>query len=382
MRIIRSAGAQMSTQSEAEPVETGTLTIDLEALAANWRLLAAVSKGAQCGAVIKADGYGVGLEHAMRALLDAGCKTFFVANVVEGEQARAVSKDAVIYVLDGLAPAASLRLVAAGLRPALSSLEEIAEWAALGRARGKRLAAGLHFDTGMNRLGLAPSQAEEAAEAARDVDAALIMSHLVSSQWREDPRNDSQIAAFTKLRAYFPGVSASLCNSAGLFLPQRPHFDLVRPGYALYGGNPTPGMANPMQTVVRLEARILATRTLEPGQTVGYDATWTAERPTRVAIIGVGYADGLPVSASLADAKSRGEAIVGGAHCPFVGRVSMDFVVLDVTDAPKEVARRGAMVELLGDTIGVDDLAARSGTIGYEILTRLGRRYAKRYIRS
>lgn len=372
----------MSTQIEAEPVETGTLTIDLTALAANWRLLASISKGAQCGAVIKADGYGVGLQPAMRALLNAGCRTFFVANAVEGEQARAVSRDAIIYVLDGLVLGGSQRLVAAGLRPVLGSLEEIAEWAALGRARGKRLTAGLHFDTGMNRLGLVPSDAHKAAENARDIEAALIMSHFVSSQWREDPRNDAQIATFVKLRAHFPGVSASLCNSAGVFLPQQPHFDLVRPGYAIYGGNPTPGMANPMRPVVRVEARILAIRDLEPGQTVGYDATWAAKRPTRAAIIGVGYADGVPVSASLANAKSRAEAIVGGARCPFIGRVSMDFVALDVTDAPKEAARRGATAELLGDGISVDDLAQRSGTIGYEILTRLGRRYARRYVGS
>jgi alanine racemase len=382
MRIIKSAGAQMSTQIEAEPVETGTLTVDLTALAANWRLLASISKGAQCSAVIKADGYGVGLQPAMRALLDAGCRTFFVANVVEGEQARAVCRDAIIYVLDGLVLGASQRLLAAGLRPVLGSLEEIAEWAALGRAKGGRLAAGLHFDTGMNRLGLAPSDAYKAAERARDIEAALIMSHFVSSQWREDPRNDAQIAAFVKLRAHFPNVSASLCNSAGVFLPQRPHFDLVRPGYAIYGGNPTPGMANPMRPVVRVEGRILAVRDLEPGQTIGYDATWAAKRPTRAAIVGVGYADGLPVSASLANAKSRAEAIVGGARCPFIGRVSMDFVALDVTDAPREAARRGATAELLGDNIGVDDLAQRSGAIGYEILTRLGRRYARRYVGS
>jgi alanine racemase len=380
MRIIRSAEAYMSTQIEAEPVETGTLTVDVAAVAANWRLLAAAAKGAECAAVIKADGYGLGLEPVMRALLKAGCKSFFVANVVEGEQARAISKDAVIYVLDGLATGAGRRLAAAGLRPVLGSLDEISEWAALGRARGKRLSAGLHFDTGMNRLGFWPSQAATAAEATRDIDAAMVMSHFVCSQWRDDPRNGTQIAAFAKIRAHFPRASASLCNSAGVFLPQQPHFDLVRPGYALYGGNPAPAMANPMRAVVRLEASILATRDVEPGQSVGYDATWTAMRPTRVAVLGVGYADGMPVSASRPAAKLRAEAIVGGARCPFIGRVSMDFVTLDVTDAPRDAAVRGASVELLGDEICVDDLALRSETIGYEILTRLGRRYARRYV--
>jgi alanine racemase len=373
----------MSKQIEAEPVETGLLTIDLSALAANWRLLAVAAKGAQCAAAIKADAYGLGLEPVMRALLAAGCQTFFVANVVEGEQARAVSKDAVIYVLEGLVAGADHRLVAAGLRPVLGSLEEIEEWGSFGRAMGKRLTAALHFDTGMNRLGLAPSDAARASERASDIEAVLIISHFICSQWHGDRRNDAQIAAFGQLCAYFPGVAASLCNSAGVFLPQRPHLDMVRPGYALYGGNPTPHAPNPMRPVVRLEARILATRDLEPGQSVGYDATWTATRPSRVAAIGVGYADGLPVSASSrSGGEAKGEAIVGGARCPFVGRVSMDFVMLDVTDAPKEAATRGAKAELLGETIGVDELAARSGTIGYEILTRLGRRYARRYVGS
>jgi alanine racemase len=316
----------------------------------------------------------------MRALLAAGCKTFFVANVIEGERARAISTDAVIYVLDGLVPGAGLRLAQARLRPALCSLAEIDEWAALGAAMGKKLEAALHFDTGMNRLGLAPNEASEAAERSNKIETALIMSHFVCSQWRDDARNARQIAAFEAVRGYFPGVPASLCNSSGIFLPQNPHLDLTRPGYAIYGGNPTPQAANPMRPVARLTARILASREIEAGDNVGYDATWTAPRRSLVAAIGVGYADGLPVSASSGPGKPAGEAVVGGVRCPFVGRVSMDYIVLDVTGAPREAAQRGAWAELLGETIGVDELAARAGTIGYEILTRLGARYARRYV--
>jgi alanine racemase len=362
-----------------EPVETGVLAIDLAALAGNWRSLARHCGEAECSAVIKADGYGIGLEAAMRALLSAGCRTFFVANVAEGERARAVSGEATLYVLEGLAPGAAQRLARSDLRPTLSSLAEIEEWAALGRLVGRPLDAALHFDTGMNRLGLTPAEAAESAAAACGVSVTLVMSHFVCSQWPDHACNARQIADFERVRAHFPGVAASLCNSSGVFLPSRPHLDLTRPGYALYGGNPLPGAENPMRPVVRLEARILGTREVAAGQTVGYDATWTAARPSRLATIGVGYADGIPVSASHGAQKKAAEALVGGVRCPFVGRVSMDFVALDVTDAPPEAARRGAFVELLGETISVDELAARSGTIGYEILTRLGRRFARRY---
>ena len=370
----------MSATHPPEPAETGVLTIDLTALAANWRLLAARSSPAECAAVIKANGYGLWLEPVMRAVLGAGCKSFFVADAIEGERARAVSGEAVVYVLDGLAPGAGVRLVAANLRPALGSLDEIAEWGRIGRASGRKLAASLHFDTGMNRFGIAPRDAAQAAAQAEEIVATLVMSHFVSSQLPDSTRNAAQIDAFAALAAHFLSVPGSLCNSSGIFLPARPHLDLTRPGYALYGGNPTPGAANPMRPVVRLEARIVATRAIEAGESVGYDATWTAGRASRLATLGLGYADGAPISASGGAGKLAAEAVVAGVRCPFVGRVSMDFVVLDVTDAPQDAIRRGALVELIGDTIGIDDLAARSGTIGYEILTRLGARYARRYL--
>lgn len=369
---------RITSPPHPEPVETGLLTIDLAALADNWRLLAARCGAAECGAVIKADGYGTGLETTMRTLWAAGCHTFFVANVLEGERARALCREAAIYVFDGLAPGAGPRLIAADLRPALSSIGEIEEWAAFSRAAGRRLKAALHFDTGMNRMGLKAADAERARGLASDFDVALVMSHFVSSQWAGDPRNGAQIETFEAARRAFPGVPASMANSSGVFLPQAPHYDLVRPGYALYGGNPAPGAANPMRPVVKLEARIVAVRDLRAGESVGYDATWTAPRASRIATIGLGYADGMPVSASAAPGKPGGEAIVGGVRCPFIGRVSMDFTVLDVSAAPQ--ARRGGWVEILGETIGVDELSERAGTIGYEILTRLGGRYARRYV--
>ena len=298
------------------PSETSSLAVDLSALAWNWRRLAERCAPAECSAVVKANAYGLGLEPVMRALLAAGCKTFFVACASEGERARAVSRGAVVYVFDGLAPGCAGRLALAGLRPVLNSLAEIAEWDGAGPAA-------LHFDTGMNRLGLPPAEAGEAA-ALLAAAPSLVMSHLVSAQSPDDPANARQIAAFETVTRCFPGVPRSLCNSSGIFLAARPHLDLTRPGYALYGGNPTPGEPNPMRAVLRLETRVLAVHEIAAGESVGYDAAWTAPRPTRIATIAAGYADGLPVGASSGSSGSLRppvEALVGGRRCPVVGRV-------------------------------------------------------------
>jgi alanine racemase len=354
-----------------EHCENALLTVELSALRQNWRLLADFSNGAECSGMLKANAYGLGLEPVMRALLAEGCRTFFVATAAEGERARAVSETAAIYVLEGLPPGCGELIARARLIPVLGSMEEIAEWAPSG------LDAAVQLDTGMNRMGLPLEQARTAAAAIRP---RLVMSHFVTSQTPDDPLNERQIAALAAARAAFPDVPASLCNSSGIFLPHKPLLELTRPGYALFGGNPTPQGPNPMKVVVRLRARILTTRDIAAGQTVGYDATWTATQPTKLATVGVGYADGVPVGASTAPGKLPAEALVGGRRCPLVGRVSMDFIVLDVTEAPPGAARRGEWVELLGDEIGVDELAARSQTIGYEILTRLGPRYARRYV--
>ncbi len=377
MGIVRKAER---IEAIVEPVETGLLTVDLAALAANWRKLASMAPGAECGAVVKADAYGLGQAAVMRALARAGCETFFVANLLEGETARALAPSADVYVLDGIAPGCGPRLAAAGLRPCIGSFGELTEWTALGVTLGRRLEAAIHFDTGMNRLGFAPSDAAGVAEAATGVAPTLVISHFLSSQLPDAPVNARQIADFLAARAHFPGVSGSMAASSGVFLPQRPHFDLVRPGYALSGGNPTPGAANPMAPVASLSARIISVRKLAAGETVGYDGVWAASRPTRAATIGAGYADGLPVSATAAPGKAAGEAVVAGLRCPFIGRVSMDYIVLDVTDVPESGAQRGDWVELLGETIDVEELAARARTIGYEVLTRLGRRYARRYV--
>lgn len=357
--------------------EASLLTIDLAALSANWLRLALRSAPAECAGVVKADGYGLGLEPVMKSLLKAGCRTFFVASLPEGERARSLDDAATIYVLEGLAPGSGPRLKAALLSPVLGSLDEIDEWTSLGETT-RRIGAALHIDTGMNRAGLPLSQAAQAAARLTGGGLSLVMSHLVSAQRPDAAVNDRQIAAFAAARGLFPGIRASLCNSSGIFLPNAPHLDLTRPGYALYGGNPTPGAENPMRAVVKLEARVVATRDVAAGESVGYDAIWTASRPTRLATLGLGYADGVPISAAPPLGRSGAQATIGGRRCPYVGRVSMDFIVIDVTDAGP--VARGDYVEILGDSIGIDDLAACSGTIGYEILTRLGPRSRRRHL--
>ncbi|PWB62998.1 MAG: alanine racemase [Bradyrhizobiaceae bacterium] len=357
----------------------GLLTIDLAALVANWRALAARATGAECAAVVKADAYGCGIAPVAGALAAAGCRTFFVAHLAEGRRVREAAPEATVYLLNGLLPGTAPALAEAGLRPILGSLAEVAEWNGFAEATGWTGGAALHIDTGMNRLGLAPAEARTAA-ARPPRNLALVMSHLACADETDHPLTARQVAAFRELRTLFPGIAGSLANSSGIFLGGAAYHDLVRPGVALYGANPTPAGANPMRAVVRLEGRIVQLRRVAAGETVGYGATWTARRDSRIAVIAVGYADGLLRAASASDHKPGAEAVVAGRRCPLAGRISMDLAAIDVTDVPEEQVMRGDLATLLGEEIGVDALAARAGTIGYEILTGLGRRYHRVYV--
>ena len=364
----------------------GVLAIDLGALADNWRALARRAAPAECGAVIKAGGYGLGLEIVAPALYRAGCRTFFVAQIEEGRRARAAlpQKNARLYVLNGLQSGADAGADYAALRlaPAIGSAEELGRWAAFAATRAAPPPCALHLDTGMNRLGF-DSLADLLAATARcggTCGADLLMSHFVSSEEPGNPLNAVQIARFDEARAAFRSLPASLANSSGLFLPQRPMYDLARPGYALYGGNPTPGHANPMRTVVKLDVAIQQTRWIEAGESCGYNSQWTARRRTRLATLLAGYADGLPRGAGAIDGRAGAEVVIAGRRCPLVGRMSMDLCIADVTDLPEDEARPGDLARFLGEAIGVDEFASRSGTIGYAVLTSLGARYARRVV--
>ena len=361
------------------------LRIDLGALADNWRALARRSAPGRCAAVIKANAYGTGIAEAAPALWAAGARVFFVAHFSEGLAARQVlPAEARVYVLNGLeSEAEPADYVEHRLAPVIGGEEELARWSSFAARRNRTSPSALHLDTGMNRLGFESLMALEGAMEThgRSSGADLLMSHFVSSEIPEDPLSVAQIKRFEAARAAFPYLSASLANSSGMFLDPTPVYDLARPGYALYGGNPRPGRPNPMRPVITLTAAIQQLRWIEAGQTCGYNAQWTARRPTRLATLIIGYADGLPRAAGATDSKPGAEVAVAGGRAPLVGRVSMDLAIVDVTDLPVDAVRAGDRVELFGPTIALDDFAARSGTIGYHLLTSLGPRFRRDYAR-
>jgi alanine racemase len=355
------------------------LTIDLGALAANYADLAARAAPAQCAAVVKANAYGTGLERAAPALAGAGCKTFFVATPDEAVRLRSVLPSAVIHVLDGLLPGAAADYAAHDLRPVLGNPAEIEEWSRFCAARPGAPQAAIHIDTGMNRLGLDERQVKQLAaqtDLLAPVKLALVISHLACADDPADHKNADQLADFTRLRAALPEAPASLANSAGIFLGPAYHFDLVRPGIALYGGEAVNGVKNPMRPVVTIEAQIAQIREVKAGETIGYGAAYRCKAPSRIATLPIGYADG--IFRCLGEAATH--VCVGGHPAPFVGRVSMDLITIDVTAIPEHIAHRGAWVELVGKHNSVDDLARHAGTIGYEILTSLGNRTARVYV--
>lgn len=369
------------TVAEIPPAATGTIRIDLDAIAANWRALAGRVAPAECSAVVKADAYGLGAARVIPVLAAAGCRTFFVATPAEAAQARTLAPRATIFVLDGLFPGCAAHLRELRAIPVLASLEEIREWAALARSLGKPQPAALNLGTGLNRLGLRACDADElvgAADTLGWLDLRLVMSHLASADDPSDPKNEAQRSAFERHRAALPPAPASLAASDGLMLGPRFHYDLVRPGYALYGGQAFRGARAPVSPVVTVSARILQVREVPVGETVGYSATWTAMRATKLAVIAAGYADGFARSASAPAGQSGGFVRIRQTLCPVVGRVSMDLITVDVTDLDGG-ARRGDAVELIGPELPLEAVGAGAGTIGYEVLTRLGRRFERIY---
>lgn len=359
------------SNSDSPPSHGALLTINLGAIAANWRMLRDKARPAACAAAVKADAYGLGVPHVVPALAAAGCDTFFVAHLSEGRSVRRAAAKPSIYVLNGFPPGSADAYREYNLRPVIGSRPELQEWL----TAAPDLAHALHIDTGMNRLGF---DVDELPQGARP---SLLISHFVSSEVPDDPLNAGQIKAFEKARQKFPGVPASLANSSGIFLGLSPFYEMVRAGYALYGGNPLPGRDNPMQPVVRLTAPIIQVFEIKAGESAGYNAQWTAKRDSRLATISIGYADGFLRALSATDERPGGEALVGGVLCRFAGRVSMDLITIDVTEVPEHACGRGAEVTLIGGELTIDRVGARGRSIGYEVLTslRLGR-YARAYI--
>jgi alanine racemase len=374
--------AKLVTAGPPEAQAGGILTVDLIAIEANWRALSRRVMPAECAAVIKADGYGCGIEQVAARLARAGCKTLFVADLAEAGKVRGAAPEPAVYVLNGLLQGTAAAYADIRVRPVIGSMVELAEWDAFCTAHAWRGGAALHVDTGMNRLGISVNEAAALAPRIRSENhgITLVMSHLACAEQPEHPLNERQIAAFREVRILYRGIPSSLANSSGIFFGAAAHCDVVRPGVALYGVNPTPGKKNPMLPVIELQARIVQVRTVPRGETVGYDAAWTAKRATRVAVVAVGYADGYLRAASASDEAPGAAAIVAGACCPLAGRVSMDLLAIDITDLPDNAARRGDLATLIGGEMTVDAVANAAGTIGYEVLTGLGRRYHRVYL--
>ena len=364
------------------------LTVDLGALVENWREMARRSGKARTAAVVKADAYGLGIEDVGETLYSAGARDFFVATADEGATLRLYAPEARIFVLCGIWPGMERTFFENDLVPIIASEEQLTFWMSVLSDYGDYPCA-LQVDTGFNRLGL---PMEDAMALADDVSRpasfapVLVMSHLACGDDPTNPMNRQQLEAFRKVSTAFEGIEASLANSAGIFLGPDYHFDLTRPGIATFGGEAVPGMANPMRPVATAEARIIQTRSVKAGETVGYGRALQLTRDSRLAIVSAGYADGYMRSQSSAGVPLRqtgvagGHGFIAGHKVPVAGRITMDLTIFDVTDLPDHLVRAGDYIELFGNNILVDDAARAGGTIGYEMLTSMGLRHERRYI--
>ncbi len=358
----------------------GRLTVDLEALVRNWRRLAALAPSAETGAVVKADAYGLGAEPVVSALSKAGCRTFFVAYAHEGAAVRKAAPDARIFVLTGAAAGGIGVCREFDLIPMLGSREQLVDW--LSPNNGAPF--GINFDTGMNRLGFLTAEAESMGNL-RSRGLCHVMTHLACADDPQHPLNARQLESFQRVAAFFSGIEKSLSNSAGIFLDDAYHFNVTRPGIALYGGEAVNGVANVMEPVAQLETRVIQVRSARASETVSYGATETLKRDTRIAVCGTGYADGFHRASGAGVAlretgRPAGFGFIAGKRVPILGRVTMDLTIFDVTDLPDCAVKAGDFLELFGQNIALDDAARAAGTIGYEMLTSLGARLSRHYL--
>jgi len=366
----------MTSSNIPETHASAILTIDLAAVRENYNILKRAVNGVECAAVVKANGYGLGADKIGPTLVKAGCTKFFVAHLEEGIKLRNHVGDAEIHILDGLLPGASDVYRDHQLIPVMGSLREFTIWSSY--TKDSNLPCDIHVDTGMLRLGLPPDELRQIGdnpELLVGLNILNVLSHLASADELQSSQTGKQLKAYKEARDILPMGNACLANSSGIFCGTPYHFDMVRPGVALYGANPTPDSKNPMQPAINLKARIVQTREARVGDTVGYGAGHKVTRHSKIATLAVGYADGY-----LRSLSSNAFGYIGEHRIPLVGRVSMDLITFDVTQVPVNLCKVGAWVELIGPNHSVDDLANEGGTIGYEVLTSLGSRYHRVYI--
>ena len=351
------------------------LSIDLTSIKANFEIIRKQLSGAEAGAVVKANGYGLGAERIAGTLAKAGCKKFFVANVDEGIKLRAKLPNIDIYILNGLFPGTEEVYHEHNLSPILGSLGEIKLWKQF--SSNKPFPCCIHVDTGMLRLGLEPNEIMKITDdvsIVEGLDVRFIMSHLASADEPNNLQNETQLSSFRIARKYLPMGRATLAASSGIFLGRNFHFDLVRPGIAIYGGNPNPGKQNPMIPTISLKAQIKQIRNAQSSETIGYGASHKLSRQSQIATVAVGYADGF-----LRSLSNNSCGYINNFRVPLVGRVSMDLATFDVTDVPKKLAVPGQWLELIGPNHTIDQVAKEAGTIAHEVLTSLGERYHRVY---
>ena len=357
---------------------TAELTVSLKNLVANWKSLQQRFQGADCAGVVKADAYGLGITRVLPALRAAGCKTFYVAHLEEALAVLPLLNGAGIRVLNGVIPGEEAVFAEAGITPVINSLAQLTAWRTEAKRRETRLPALIHLDTGMRRLGFSTRETDILTDRQNELLSGITlagwMTHPACADDPADPMTGQQFGLFEKRTSALPSAPRGFCNSAALFGPRKWHFDMARPGIALYGGNPQPFGPNPMRPVVELKARILQTRAIDAHESVGYGGAWCAERPSRIATIAMGYADGY-----FRCLGNKAAAVINGKTVPVVGRVSMDMVTLDVTGLSEQDCHAGQMVTVLGGEISAQTLAELGGTIDYEVLTSLGRRYRRVY---
>lgn len=357
----------------------GQLTINLKAIQENYRLLQnKVGSACKVSAVIKANAYGLGAQEVGQCLIAAGCQTFFVSGVTEAVHLREISDDIRIIVLNGYFASTAQEYITHNLIPSLGTINEIKTFGRLAQKHGRKLPAVLHFNTRMNRLGLGQSEQQDLfndPDLLKPLDIALIMSHLACADEPDHEINAIQNDLFSNIVRKFPNTPAALSNSSGIFLGSAFHYDLVRPGMALYGLNPTPHAHNPMHSVVSLSVPIIRVRRVFKGAKIGYGMTHEFPEDSDIATVSAGYADGIFRSLG-----NKGALYWSGYRCPIVGRVSMDLTSVDLSAIPQDQRPKpGDFMEVLGAHQSADDLARNAGTIGYEVLTHLGQRYERHY---
>ena len=357
---------------------SGILSINLKALADNYRLFQdKVGEGRHVAGVVKADAYGLGLKPVVETLIDLKCPQFFVATLEEAIALRNINAQVPVAVLGGLFIGAEEDYTAHHITPVLNTPDDIARWSKQAKTKQDMLGGIIHFDTGMNRLGLSKDEAHaliEKPEMLDGINVQYVMTHFACADEKDHPLTKKQAHDFANLAQHFPNAQKSLANSPGLFVDDAYHHDMVRPGYALYGGNPTPHTNNPMRSVVDLSVCILQIRLCKKGESIGYGASHVFEQDTMTATVALGYADGF-----LRSGSNKAMLYFNGQPCPVIGRVSMDLVTVDLSGIEGPPPKQGDALEILGENQNIDDLADAAGTIGYEILTSLGKRYHRSY---